>query len=103
MPDKAPERLYDHPAEPRPRPAKPQRDQQEKAARQLPEFQEVHEVDARDLSVEAVSSMLRARFGKGRRARVAPIHPELAAAFRLALSYGTVSDGGLVDVQRATA
>ena len=35
--------------------------------------------------------------------RVVLVHPELAAAFRLALSYGTVSDGRLVDVHRATA
>ena len=41
--------------------------------------------------------------GEGQTRPRGPIHPELAAAFRLALSYGTVSDGRLVDVHRTTA
>ena len=59
-------------------------------------------LEVSDLSLEADNPMLRVRSGKGRRARVVPVHPELAAAFRLVLSYGTVSDGRLVDVHRST-
>ena len=40
---------------------------------------------------------------KGKRSRVVPVHPELAAAFRMALSYGNVSEGMLIDVHRVTA
>ena len=52
-------------------------------------------LEVSDLSLEADNPTLRVRSGKGRRARVVPVHPELAAAFRLALSYGTVSNGRL--------
>ena len=40
--------------------------------------------------------------GQGQACPRGPVHPELAAAFRLVLSYGTVSDGRLVDVHRST-
>ena len=56
-----------------------------------------------DLSLEAESPTLRVRSGKGRRVQVVPVHPELAAAYRLALSYGAAGGGRLVDVHRATA
>ena len=59
-------------------------------------------LEVSDLSLDTENPTLRVRSGKGRRSRVVPIHPELAAAFRLALSFGTVSDGRLVDVRRAT-
>ena len=49
------------------------------------------------------NAMLRVRSGRGRRSRVVPIHPELADASRLTLSYGTVTDGRLVDLDRSTA
>ena len=64
---------------------------------------EALDLEVSDLSLDAENQTLRVRSGKGRRARVVPIHPELAAAFRLALSYGTVSDGRLVDVHRTMA
>ena len=56
-----------------------------------------------DLSLDADNPTLRVRSGKGRRARMVPVHPELAAAFRMALSYGNVSEGRLIDVHRVTA
>ena len=64
---------------------------------------EALDLEVSDLSLNAENPMLRVRSGKGRRSRVVPVHPELAAAFRLALSYGTVSDGRLVSVHRSTA
>ena len=60
-------------------------------------------LEASDLSLNANSLTLKVRSGKGRRARVVPVHPELAAAFRMALSYGNVSEGRLIDVHRVTA
>ena len=56
-----------------------------------------------DLSLETTNPTLRVRSGKGKRTRVVPVHPELAAAFRMALSYGNVSEGRLIDVHRVTA
>lgn len=64
---------------------------------------EAIDLEVSDLSLNAENPTLRVRSGKGRRCRVLPVHPELAAAFRHALSYGTVSDGRLVDVHRSTA
>ena len=64
---------------------------------------EALDLEVSDLSLNAENPSLRVRSGKGRRSRVIPVHPELAAAFRLALSYGTVSDGRLVDIHRTTA
>ena len=56
-----------------------------------------------DLSLDTNNPTLRVRSGKGRRARVVPVHPELAAAFRMALSYGNVSEGRLIDAHRVMA
>ena len=64
---------------------------------------EALDLEVSDLSLNAENPTLRVRSGKGRRSRVVPVHPELATAFRLALSYGTVSDGRLVDVHRSSA
>ena len=60
-------------------------------------------LEVSNLSLDANSPTLKVRSGKGRRARVVPVHPELAAAFRMALSYGNVSEGRLIDVHRVTA
>ena len=60
-------------------------------------------LEVSDLSLETNNPTLRVRSGKGRRTRVVPVHPELAAAFRMALSYGNVSEGRLIDVHRVTA
>ena len=47
-------------------------------------------LDVSDLSLDSDLPTIRVRSGKGRKARVVPVHPELAAAFRMALSYGNV-------------
>ena len=60
-------------------------------------------LEVSDLSLDTTNPTLRLRPGKGRRARVVPVHPELAAAFRMALSYGNVSEGRLINVHRMTA
>ena len=60
-------------------------------------------LEVSDLSLETTNPTLRVRSGKGKRTRVVPVHPELAAAFRMALSYGNVSEGMLIDVHRVTA
>ena len=59
-------------------------------------------LEVADLSLDTDSPTLRVRSGKGRKARVVPVHPELAAAFRMALSYGTVSDGRIIEAHRST-
>ena len=50
-------------------------------------------LDVSDLSLDSDLPTIRVRSGKGRKARVVPVHPELPAAFRMALSYGNVSEG----------
>ena len=60
-------------------------------------------LEVSDLSLDVNSPTLRVRSGKGRRARVVPVHPELASAFRMALSYGNVGEGRLIDMHRVTA
>ena len=60
-------------------------------------------LEVSDLALDVKSPTLRVRSGKGRRARVVPVHLELAAAFRMALSYGNVGEGRLIDVHRVTA
>ena len=50
-------------------------------------------LDVSDLSLDSDLPTIRVRSGKGRKARVVPVHPELAAAFRMALSYGNVAEG----------
>ena len=64
---------------------------------------EALDLEFSDLSLESNNPTLRVRSGKGRRTRVVPVHPELAAAFRMALSYGNVREGRLIDVHRVTA
>ena len=60
-------------------------------------------LEVSDLSLESHSPTLRVRSGKGKGTRVVPVHPELASAFRMALSYGNVGESRLIDVQRVTA
>ena len=50
-------------------------------------------LDVSDLSLDSDLPTIRVRSGKGRKARVVPVHPELAAAFRMALSYGNARGG----------
>ena len=56
-----------------------------------------------DLSLDPDLPTIRIRSGKGRKARVVPVHPELAAAFRMALSYGNIREGRLIEAHRSTA
>ena len=60
-------------------------------------------LEVSDLSLDAENPTLRVRSGKGKRSRIVPVHPELAAAFRMALSYGNISQGRMIDVHRVTA
>ena len=60
-------------------------------------------LEVADLSLDAELPMVRVRSGKGRKSRVVPVHPELGAAFSMALSYGNVSEGRIIDVHRTTA
>ena len=60
-------------------------------------------LEVADISLDTDNPTIRVRSDKGRKARVVPVHPELAAAFRMALSYGSVQQGKLIDVSRMTA
>ena len=60
-------------------------------------------LEVADLSLDAELPTLRVRQGKGRKSRIVPVHPELRAAFSVALSYGSVSEGRIIDVHRTTA
>ena len=60
-------------------------------------------LEVADLSLDAELPTLRVRHGKGKKSRVVPVHPELAAVFSMALSYGSVSEGRIIDVHRTTA
>ena len=60
-------------------------------------------LEVSDLSRDAEPPTLRVRAGKGNRSRVVPMHRELQAALRSALSYGSISQGKLLDVHPSTA
>ncbi len=60
-------------------------------------------LEVADLSLNGNRPTLRVRSGKGKKARVVPVHPELVAAFHIALSYGSVRQGRMIDVTRVTA
>ena len=113
----------------RPRGAHLKRSDSSAQLRKLPEYLEAHEVEAiirakllmleqwraglriaealalevADLSLDAEPPTLRVRVGKGNSSRIVPMHRELQAALRSALSYGSISDGKLVDVHSSTA
>ena len=59
-------------------------------------------LEVADLSLDAALPTIRVRSGKGKKPRVVPVHPELSAAFRMALSYGSVDQGRIIDVHRST-
>ena len=57
-----------------------------------------------DLSLESDLPTIRVRQGKGRKARIVPVHPELHAALTSALQYGNVSqENKIVKASRSTA
>ena len=55
-------------------------------------------LEARDLHLGSDRPTLVVRRGKGRKPRVVPVHPELQTALTAATSFGTVGQGGLIDV-----
>ena len=60
-------------------------------------------LEKRDLFLDSDRPTLRVRRGKGNKARVVPLHPELQTALIAATSYGAVGQGRLIDVSRTTA
>ena len=59
-------------------------------------------LEVADLSLNTDLPTVRVRSGKGKKARIVPVHPELAAAFNMALSYGKVAEGRIIDAHRST-
>ena len=57
-------------------------------------------LETRDLHLDTERPTLRVRQGKGRKARVVPVHPELQTAFIAATSFGAVGQGRLGDASR---
>ena len=60
-------------------------------------------LEVADLSLDMELPTIRVSQGKGRKSRIVPVHPEPGAAFSVALSYGNVSKGRIMDVHRTTA
>ena len=60
-------------------------------------------LEVADLSLDAEQPTIRVRSGKGRKSRIVPVHPDLRAAFSMALAYGNVSEGRIIVVHRTTA
>ena len=60
-------------------------------------------LEVADLSLDAEPPTLRVRAGMGNRSGIVPMHRELQTALRSALSYGSISQGRLVDVHPSTA
>ena len=56
-----------------------------------------------DSSLDADRPTLRVRSGKGGKARVDPVHPELQAALIAVLKYADVGRGRIVNASRSTA
>ena len=56
-----------------------------------------------DLSLETDLPTLRVRRGKGGKARVVPVHPELQSALVSVLEFVDVGDGRIIDADRSTA
>ena len=60
-------------------------------------------MEVRDLHLDSDRPTLVVPQGKGRKARVIPVHPELQTALTAATSFGTVGQRRLIDVSRVTA
>ena len=59
-------------------------------------------LESRDLHLDSARPTLVVRQGKGHKARVVPVHPELRTALTAATSFGTVGQGRLIEVSRVT-
>lgn len=55
-----------------------------------------------DLTLGVDRPTLRVRRGKGRRSRIVPVHPELAAGLTTALDYSQAGPGPIVSISRST-
>ena len=60
-------------------------------------------VTAADLMLDSEKPTLRVRRGKGGKARIVPVHPELQNALQVLLDFGDVGDRRIIDVSRSTA
>ena len=60
-------------------------------------------LEPRDLSLNADRPTLRVRSGKGGKARVVPVHPELQAALIAVLNYADVGRGRIISASRSAA
>ena len=60
-------------------------------------------LEVRDLSLDTAAPTLRVRSGKGGKARLVPVHPELHGALSSALAYGDISQGRIVEAHPTTA
>ena len=60
-------------------------------------------LEARDLSLETDLPTLRVRSGKGGKARVVPVHPELQTALIAVLNYADVGRSRIISTSRSTA
>ena len=57
---------------------------------------EALDLEVRDLSLDTASPTVRVRSGKGGKARLVPVHPELHGALNNALAYGDISQGRII-------
>ena len=64
---------------------------------------EALDLEVRDLSLDAASSTVRVRSGKGGKTRLVPVHPELHGALISALAYGDISQGRIIEAHPAAA
>ena len=60
-------------------------------------------LEPRDLSLDTDRPTLRVREGKGGKARVVPVHPELQSALIAVLNYAAAGRGKIVNASRSTA
>ena len=64
---------------------------------------EVLALESGDLSLDADRPTLRVRSGKGGKARIVPVRPELQTALIAVLNYADVGRGRIVNASRSTA
>ena len=64
---------------------------------------EALDLEVQDLSLDTATPTLRVRSGKGGKARLVPVHPELHGALSSALAYGDISQGRIVEAHPTTA
>ena len=60
-------------------------------------------VTAADLMLESDSPTLRVHRGKGGKARIVPVHPELQNALQVLMDFGNLGERRIIDAHRSTA